>query len=473
MGRMVGGVRLRSRLLVGVAAAALAVPLAGKANAQTAPSAAKWSPWVEAGGMVGTRSFGDVDIFLPLWQDQGSLLFGDLRGTFTAQPTEEGNFGLGYRTQISPEWILGGYGYFDIANSPNNNLFYQVTLGVELKSVDWDFRVNGYIPINPDGGNIKNNSNPSIKISGNTIQMQTESQGENALYGFDGEVGWRVPLFPADGDFDVRVYAGGYYFTGSDVDTIAGPRGRIEARLYDIDFLGLQSRLTAQGIVQWDAPRGVQGFGGLELRIPLGAITGEAAPKLNPLDRRMVDRVQRDVDIVTEKTNKEKKNEDVIVDELTVSTHTIVFADGGSGTGTGGKGHPINLNDAPAEGAALGSNAIILADGGAGTIGVTNPLQLFQGQALIGGGSVVPLTGAKTGKTVLFQFDGTTPTLVGNDRNENLIELAFNKSADTRYQNEIFGVIMDGSQGGGFLNGVHGVNMYRAIVKNSTITSAF
>ena len=32
---------------------------------------------------------------------------------------------------------------------------------------------------------------------------------------------------------------------------------------------------------------------------------------------------------------------------------------------------------------------------------------------------------------------------------------------------------MDGSQGNGFENGVHGVNMYRAIVKNSTITSAF
>src|SRR5689334_24223804 len=176
MGRKVGGGRLRSRLLVGVAAAAMAVPLAGKANAQTAP--AKWSPWLELGGMVGTRSFGDVDFFIPLWQDQGSLLFGDLRGTFSAQPTEEGNFGLGYRTQISPEWILGGYGYFDIANSPNDNLFYQVTLGVELKSVDWDFRLNGYIPINPDGGSINHDSNPNIHISGNTIQMTSSTARE-------------------------------------------------------------------------------------------------------------------------------------------------------------------------------------------------------------------------------------------------------------------------------------------------------
>src|SRR5215813_12430897 len=178
MGRTVGGGRLRSRLLVGVAAAAIAAPLAGKANAQTAPAGAKFAPWIELGGMVGTRSFGDVDIFLPLWQDQGSLLFGDLRGTFSAQPTEEGNFGLGYRTQISPEWILGGYGYFDIANSSHDDLFYQITLGVELKSVDWDFRLNGYIPINAGGQSIKNNSNPTIQINGNTIQMQTESQKE-------------------------------------------------------------------------------------------------------------------------------------------------------------------------------------------------------------------------------------------------------------------------------------------------------
>jgi NAD(P)-dependent dehydrogenase (short-subunit alcohol dehydrogenase family) len=84
-------------------------------------------------------------------------------------------------------------------------------------------------------------------------------------------------------------------------------------------------------VVQWDSPRGIQGFGGLELRIPLGAITGSPGPKLNPLDRRMVDRVQRDVDIITEKTDKDKKNEDVIVDELTVSTHTIVFANAGGG----------------------------------------------------------------------------------------------------------------------------------------------
>src|SRR5690349_22050640 len=163
---------LRTRLLIGVATVALAAPASRWAVAQ---DAAKWSPYVELGGMGGTRSWGDVDIFLPLWQDQTSLLFGDLRGTFTTQSSQEGNFGLGYRTQIDPEWILGGYGYFDIQNSENDNLFYQATLGLEALSVDWDFRVNGYIPFNGGGEDVGNN-NGNLKISGNTIGITHQEE---------------------------------------------------------------------------------------------------------------------------------------------------------------------------------------------------------------------------------------------------------------------------------------------------------
>ena len=39
----------------------------------------------------------------------------------------------------------------------------------------------------------------------------------------------------------------------------AGPRGRVEFRVYDLPFLGDGSRLTAGGELSWDDPRGVQG----------------------------------------------------------------------------------------------------------------------------------------------------------------------------------------------------------------------
>jgi hypothetical protein len=451
MRQVVKGSRLRARLLVGVAAVAVAAPVAGKAVAQDA----KWQPWLEAGGQVGTsRSFGDVDMFIPVWQDQTSLLFGDLRGKFSTDPTQEGNFGLGYRTQVDPEWILGGYGYFDIQNSQNDNLFYQATLGIEALSVDWDFRLNGYIPFN-SGGQTTNNNNGDLKISGNTIGITHDE--EKSLYGFDGEVGWRLPIFPADGDMDVRAFIGGYYFTNSDVDTVAGPRGRLEVRLYDLDFLGVQSRLTVDGEVQWDSPRGTQAFGGLELRIPLGVVTGDAGPKLSPLDRRMVDRVQRDVDIVTRQF---QSNPDAVtVDELTVKTHTIVFASAdGSPTGKGTKNDPISLDAAAARGQDLGKNAIIVVQGDAGDIGVDQPLQLSAGQALLGGGSVVPLHSTK-GITENFNVPGSRPTLVGTDSGSSMIRMYSGS------QNEIFGLNLTGNM----LDGIFGVNMERAIVKQTSI----
>jgi hypothetical protein len=448
MGQGFARVRLRARLLVGVAAVAIAVPPAHRALGQEQP---KWQPWVEAGGMVGTdRSLGDVDLFIPVWQDQTSLLFGDLRGRFDNQGTNEGNFGLGFRTQVDPEWIVGGYGYFDIQGTDHDNTFYQVTLGLEAMSVDWDFRVNGYIPTNPQ------QSAPDeakLEISGNTIQLRAGN--ETALHGFDGEVGWRLPFFPADGDFDVRAFIGGYYFNGEDADAVAGPRGRIEARLYDIDLLGLQSRLTVDGEIQWDNPRGTQAFGGLELRIPLGIVTGQDGPKLSPLDRRMVDRVQRDVDIVTQIT--QGSPEDVIVDELTVKTHTIYFANG-TGGGDGTKQSPTDIANA-VSGAPAGSNAIIVADGGAGVIGVGNPLNLQPGQALLGGDSTVRLTGADSGQSVNFHVPGSHPTLSGGTTDSNLIQMASGS------QNRVSGLDLTGA----FSNAVAGTDMERAIVIGNNI----
>jgi hypothetical protein len=443
--------RLRARLLVGVATVALAAPAAGKAVAQEA----KWQPWLEAGGMVGTdHSFGDVDMFIPVWQDQTSLLFGDLRGKFSTEPTQEGNFGLGYRTQIDPEWILGGYGYFDIQNSKNDNLFYQATLGLEALSVDWDFRLNGYIPIN-SGGQDASGGKGDLQINGNTIGITHDV--EKPLYGFDGEVGWRLPIFPADGDVDVRAFIGGYYFANSDVDTVAGPRGRLEVRLYDIDILGTQSRLTINGEIQWDQPRGTQAFGGLELRIPLGTVTGTPGPKLSPLDRRMVDRVQRDVDIVTGTFQSDPK--DVVVDELTVKTHTIVFAqEGAPDDASGTKGDPISLNSAVARAEALGNNAIIVVEGGSSGIVVDQPLQLASGQALLGGGSHVPLSDGN-GHSTNFNVPGARPTLLGTNVDANLIQMASGS------QNEVFGLNLAGD----FSNGVAAVDMERAIVKQTAI----
>jgi uncharacterized protein YuzE len=461
-----GGNRLRSRLLVGVATVALSAPFVHRAIAQQ--MADKFQPHIEAGGFgTNEHSGGDVDMFLPLWQDPTSLLFGDLRGTFTGQPAQSGSFGLGYRTQVDPEWILGGYGFFDLKHTDNDNTFFQGSVGLEALSIDWDFRVNGYFPFNSDSGSSKSSgvgglNGSGLTIIGTDIGFHSESQQEKALFGVDGEVGWRVPIFPADGDMDLRVFAGGFYFSASDTDTLAGPRGRIELRLYDLDLLGVQSRLTAQGLVQWDDHRGTIGGGGLELRIPLGGFFGQPETKLSAIDRRMVDRVVRDPEVIETRmaTKDETRIQDVQVDGLiNTPTHKIVFADANGVAGnSGAQGDETTLNAAP--GKFPGQNEIIVAQGNEGDIHVSNPVQLQNGQSLLGGGTPVGVTlvgGPNDGHHIIFTPPGTTPNVVGNDNTKNLIEMASGS------QNRITGLSMTGQ----FLNAIHGLNMYRAVITDN------
>ena len=120
----------------------------------------------------------------------------------------------------------------------------------------------------------------------------------------------------------------------------------------------------------------------------------------------MVDRVQRDLDIVTETAKREGQTriQEVQVDELTVTTHTAVFADGPGGTGTPGR---RSRSDGPERRAprarSSGQNEVIVAQGDTGPINVTNPVQLPNGQALIGGGTSVAVTligGPKDGQRI-------------------------------------------------------------------------
>ena len=120
---------------------ALCVPIA---HAQDAP---KWGAHVEAEGKYGTeRSLGEVGLFAPLWQDDDTLVFADIRGRIDSRDSSEGNFGLGLRHQVNNDWALGGYAFYDRRKTDFGNKFNQATIGVEALSENLEFRINGYIP---------------------------------------------------------------------------------------------------------------------------------------------------------------------------------------------------------------------------------------------------------------------------------------------------------------------------------------
>ena len=146
------------------------------------------------------------------------MTFLNIRGQLQFDNTDvhEYNIGLGHRHMFT-DWILGGYGYFDHRNTQLNNAYRQFTGGLELMSVDWAFRMNGYLPENKTETDASG-ATVSVIRPGDQIKVQIDGLvQEKALPGLDGEVGYLLPIpwkaYTAVFD-ETRVYAGGYHFLG-------------------------------------------------------------------------------------------------------------------------------------------------------------------------------------------------------------------------------------------------------------------
>lgn len=368
----------------------------------------KWGGWIDAGGKIGTkRDIGEVDIFLPLAQDGTRLLFADLRGILDDQHQREGNFGLGYREMLDNGWNLGGYGFFDRRRSGTGHYFSQATLGLEALGADFDARINGYVPLGTREYEVPGST--SVDLSGSSIRMSNSY--ERAYHGGDAELGWRLPLLDAEGDTELRLYGGGYWFDAANSDAVAGPRLRLEWRLYDLLDELPGSRLTLSGEIQHDKPRGTQEFLGFKLRLPLQP--DPAARRLTPQERRMMDPVIRDVDIVTQQA---KVSESVKMDGTTIGSVTQL-----SGTDLQAK-----LNAAtPGSLLLLNGEAIVSA-----------PVTLNSGQVLRGGGTTITLTGASSGKVFAYTIPGSNGIIKGAVAGDAVVKMAANSTLrDVRVEN--------------------------------------
>ncbi|TWT38163.1 hypothetical protein KOR34_31310 [Posidoniimonas corsicana] len=233
------------------------------------------------------------NLMLPFWQQQNSFWFLDLRGQYDDERAGEGNFGFARRQLLDNGLISTFYGFYDIRHSAYNNNFQQGMVGYELMSLEWEYRVNGYLPFT---GTQTTGQNIASLDSANNIVVQ---QGlERAYYGMDAEYG--LLFSPVGSDNEYRGYIGGYWFDTNEAgfETIAGPRARLEGRCYDLPYLGAGSRFTYGISYQWDKVRESQWIASANLRIPFGR-GARAATKLSPIERRMLSAIRRTESIVT------------------------------------------------------------------------------------------------------------------------------------------------------------------------------
>ena len=128
---------------------------------------------------------------------------------------------------------------------------------------------------------------------------------------------------------------------------------------------------------------------------------------MDRLQRRMVDRIVRDVDVVAHRQTTEEAAQ---------------FADSGLAVSSA---RVIDANDDLSDTvAAAGANSLVIVDGSAGAFSEGDTTVLSTGQAVLGGGSTLAVVGAETGTQVTFTAPGTRPTVNGTDTASDVFQIA-------------------------------------------------
>jgi hypothetical protein len=431
------------------AAPPLALAAALLASSPVHADDSKWGPHIDFEAKPGSkRTLGEADLFMPVTQNADTLVFANLRARFDDDSSREGNLGAGVRHMLEGGWNLGAYGYLDRRRSPDTHYYYnQTTVGAEALGRDWDFRANTYVP---SGTRVRDlGTTPGVSsaaVSGASVLITTTaavSREERALKGFDGEVGWRTPIFDTEAARQLRLYAGAYRFS-DDVITVQGPRLRAEFTVDDLDWFGKGTRLYLGMEAQHDSARGHQNFLSVRLRIPLGSETARAGT-LNWQERRMTAPVMRDVDIVTQ-------GRSFVTTPASVETATQT---------AGGQTFTV-LNSATTSGAALPGAVAGLANGStvllSGTFNTTATIDLSGNKSLIAGNVTVRTA---SGHTAVL----SSPATISNSNNANSFIIA------APGNNTISGLTINGTRAG---NAAYGIRVNdtagNVSILNNTVT---
>ncbi len=324
------------------------------------------------------------DILIPIWNPGGNgLLFINPRTAVTDSDEQEVNFGIGYR-QLLPNQkiILGANAYYDYRDVGYGN-YDQWGVGIEMLSSWIDARANYY---NPEDKKLVVNtqtettSRQSTRTSSSWSDVYPEDYGfyqdyvvtrtlttetitrtfeqyQQALGGFDLELGTRLPLPAKSETIEAKVFGGYYDFDRDFGDDAQGWKARAEIRL-------LSSLFLDAGLYENDDLTGSDWFVGARFSVPLdlAAIAKGRNPfadvrsRLNREPRdfsaRLTEMVQRDPQIRLE-TSKFIENKSL--SSTTTQSQSsrqrlalsilpdVVFVDGdASGPGNGSAEHPFS-----------------------------------------------------------------------------------------------------------------------------------
>lgn len=408
----------------------------------------KWEGRIDLQYKMGNkRAILEYDSFLPLMQSDTQLLFADMRFQADDDRNRELGMGLGVRRMFDRGYILGAYGFIDRLHTQHNHSFYQLVTGLEAMTERFELRGNLYFP--EDKKEPVRLEEVTRQVSGNSTTYFFESGAvEKAHPGFDAEFGVRLPInLP-----NLWLYGGGFHFHEEGFARISGPRLRLEMTIDEMDkiFPKLWMKgvsLSIGGEVQHDRIRETQGLGLVRLSIPLGALSQRSHYKafLSPLEKRMMARVIRDVDIVTNKPkNLNSQQVPILINGTSVDRIVTVAAGDGAAL--------LQAVAAIAE----GERVMLLVSG---DMVVTTPVVLKSNTVL--SGPVQIQIDTPLGRVAENGFSSGSAKLTNTTATGFAVTLAQNAAVKNMQ-----------IDGGGTAQGIQGTNANGVIIENVTVSNS-
>jgi len=329
---------------------------------------------------------------VPLTQNNNSLTYFDGRFVQSEGGVREANLGLGKRWMVDDQaWLVGIYGSYDLRRSESHRDYRQLTAGFEALSQNYDVNANYYYPTTDK--KLIGSATSGGFFAGNSLYAN--GVYEEALEGYDFEVGRRLPMGENLERFEPRIYVK-YFDFGGDVlrEDNDGVALRLTARP--------QQNLTLELSWEDDDMMGDKTSFSLSYSFGYSSVTASRS-----LRQRMTEFHQRDIDIrETSQLSDRLRTSTSAGDRVLISDQVVHVDNTNSAGGDGSFENPYSsLNNCSAS-SCVSSEVIYLH---AGAANYTTPIALNNGQKLIGqgasfyglGGDAYPVLEAATDLVVL------------------------------------------------------------------------
>ena len=385
------------------------------------PLSSRWGARFQTGTELGDgTAFGELYSFIPFGQIPGSSTFffeGQVR-LFSNNESYAGNAKVGYRQYIpSADLVWGSYVGFDNRQTDLDSHFWQLGLGTEVLTKNWEGRLNAYLPIGENRSQTSSSNTgitspaTNFRFTGNQLLYdfstfrQQIRRYEAAASGFDLEGGLTLTNWL---NGSLKGYLGTYFLDIPSERAYLGVRGRLTAQLNETLSMGVS--------VSRD-----ENFG-TNVSFQVSAILGGSKGTVsNSLAQRMSRPVQRRSSIAVDAQEEIETTRStltvVAINPTTGAEYRFIHVTDGATGGIGTVESPFGeVTDATAIVASAGNDVIYVEAGNrSGLNGFTVPenvrtLSTGVSQSLdIEGLGVTQLPGSGTGTLPLINGATTVP----------------------------------------------------------------